>query len=306
MNTVSHHVEALQVPAAGLGEGPVWDATTGTLLWVDIPGGLLHRTDPESGHTSSIEVGPYPSFVYPAGPGQLLMVHCWDLELVEEATGARRVLMTLGHDGNCRLNDAKVDDAGRLVVGAMVYPWKDGGPCQVFRADLAAGTSEVLAGGMTLSNGLDWNRQRSLLYFVDTPTRRIDVFDVAADGGWSGRRTFVSIEEGAGNPDGLTLDARGNVWVALFDGGAVRQYSPAGELLAHLEIPVPHVTSLCFGGEGLTDLFVTTASNRLTEAGRRLHPDAGKVFRLRGAGVGHPVPALTLPATAQDAMGAPQ
>lgn len=291
----THVVEALNTPAAGLGEGPVWDAATSTLLWVDIPGGLLHRTEPETGSTTTVEVGPFPSFIYPAGPGRLLMSHCWDLELVDEASGNRTVLMSLGGDENTRLNDAKIDDSGRIVIGAMVYPWKQGGPCNVYRVDLTAGTSEVLAGGMALSNGLDWNASRTLAYFVDTPTRRIDVFDVAADGRWSGRRTFASIEEGAGNPDGLTLDGQGNIWVALFDGGAVRQYSPAGEILAHIDIPVPHITSLCFGGPDLTDIFVTTASNRLTDDNRHLYPDAGKVFRIRGAGKGHGLPNVSLP-----------
>ncbi len=277
----------------------MWDTDTQTLLWVDIPGGLLHRTDPGTGATTTIEVGPYPSFVYPAGPGRLLMSHCWDLELVEEATGDRTILMSLEGDENTRLNDAKIDDSGRVVIGAMVYPWKQGGPCNVYRVDLAAGKSEVLAVGMTLSNGLDWNDSRTLAYFVDTPTRRIDVFDVAADGQWSGRRPFVSIEEGAGNPDGLTLDGHGNIWVALFDGGAVRQYSPAGDILAHIEIPVPHITSMCFGGPGLADIFVTTASNRLTDDNRGQYPDAGKVFRIRGAGAGHGVPPANLPEPAK-------
>lgn len=295
MTTSRLVAQALDVPAAGLGEGPVWDSATNTLLWVDIPGGRLHRTEPDTGATTSIEVGPYPSFIYPAGPGQLLMSHCWDLELVEESTGERTVLVSLDGDENTRLNDAKIDDAGRIVIGAMVYPWKDGGPCSVYRVDLATKTIESLADGMMLSNGLDWNPERTRVYFVDTPTRRIDVFDVSADGYWSGRRTFTTIEEGAGNPDGLTLDAAGNIWVALFDGGAVRQYSPKGEILAHVQIPVPHVTSLCFGGHGLSDIFVTTASNRLTDANRHLYPDAGKVFRIQGAGTGHEVPPVRLP-----------
>lgn len=288
-------VEALNVPAAALGEGPVWDSESETLLWVDIPGGTLLRTDPYTGITTALDVGPYPAFIYPAGPGQVLISHCWDLILVNEATAERTVLATLGTDPNARLNDAKVDAEGRVVIGAMVYPGKEGGPCDVLRTDLAAGTTEVLASGMTLSNGLDWNASRNLVYFVDTPTRRIDVFDVAADGTWSGRRTFVEIEEGAGNPDGLTLDAAGNIWVALFDGGAVRQYSPGGAILAHVEIPVPHVTSLCFGGPDLEDIFVTTASNRLDDENKHLFPDAGKVFRVTGAGRGHGMPALTLP-----------
>lgn len=299
---MSHHiVEALDTPSAELGEGPVWDASTETLLWVDIPGGHLHRTSLGTGTTTTVDVGPWPAFIYPAGPGQVLISHTWDLALVQEATGHRTVLATLGSDPVSRLNDAKVDDAGRVVIGAMVYPWKEGGPCNVHRVDLAEGTDEVLASGMQLSNGLDWNADRSLLYFIDTPTRRIDVFDVAKDGTWSGRRTFVEIEEGAGNPDGMTLDADGNIWVALFDGGAVRQYSPAGEVLAHIEIPVPHVTSLCFGGEGLADMFVTTASNRLTDANRHKHPDAGKVFRVRHAGTGHALPDVKLPATTKAA-----
>lgn len=288
-------IEPLAVDPAGLGEAPVWDADTQTLLWVDIPGGRLHRTSVETGATSSIDVGPFPGFIYPAGPGRILMAHCWAIELVDESSGDRQVLASLDGDDNTRLNDAKIDDAGRVVIGAMVYPWKQGGPCKLYRVDLVHGTVEVLESGIRLSNGLDWNRERSLMYFVDTPTRQIDVFDVATDGTLNGRKAFAAIEEGAGNPDGLTLDAAGNIWVALFDGGAIRQYSTDGRVLQHIALPVPHITSLCFGGEDYRDIFVTTASNRLTGKDRHLYPDAGKVFRVRGAGQGHPVPLVGLP-----------
>jgi sugar lactone lactonase YvrE len=125
------------------------------------------------------------------------------------------------------------------------------------------------------------------MYYIDSPTRRIDVFEYA-DGRVTNRRRLAEIEEGAGFPDGLTVDADGCVWVALWDGGAVRRYTPDGELDRAIELPTPRVTACAFGGPDLTDLYVTTARVGLTAP----HPMAGSVLVVPGAGKGLRQPAF--------------
>ncbi len=148
------------------------------------------------------------------------------------------------------------------------------------------GTVTVLLDDATVSNGTGWSPDGRLMYYIDTPTRRVDVFDAGEDGTVSGRRPLAVIEEGAGFPDGLTVDADGCVWVALWDGAAVRRYTPSGELDRVIELPVPRVTACAFGGPALTDLYITTARVGLTAP----HPLAGSLLVVPGAGKGWPSP----------------
>jgi sugar lactone lactonase YvrE len=150
------------------------------------------------------------------------------------------------------------------------------------------GSAEVVLDDVTVSNGTGWSPDGRLMYYIDTPTRRIDVFD-HADGRVSGRRTLAEIEEGAGFPDGLTVDADGCVWVALWEGAAVRRYTPDGRLDRVVGLPVPRVTACAFGGAGLTDLYITTARTGLSEPPAL----AGSLFVVPGAGTGFAQPAFT-------------
>ncbi len=142
---------------------------------------------------------------------------------------------------------------------------------------------------VTVSNGTGWSPDGRLMYYIDSPTRRIDVFDHDGDEGRiGGRRTLARIEDGAGFPDGLTVDADGCVWVALWDGAAVRRYTPDGRLDRVVGLPTRRVTACAFGGAGLTDLYVTTARTGLAAP----HPLAGSVLVVPDAGRGLPQPAF--------------
>jgi sugar lactone lactonase YvrE len=202
--------------------------------------------------------------------------------------GTRHTLATLepGLPDN-RLNDAKCDPAGRLWAGtmAMSEAQPDGA---LYRID-GDGVTERVVSGLTVSNGLDWSPDATRMYLNDSPTRRVDVFDHdPATGAVSGRRPFARIDPGGGFPDGLTVDAEGGVWVALFAGGQVRRYSPEGTLDAVVPLPVTNVTSLTFGGPDRADLFVTTAKHHLDPAQRAAQPLAGAVFVLRPGVRGRP------------------
>ncbi len=185
-----------------------------------------------------------------------------------------------------RGNDAAVAPDGSLVAGTMRYDEaRGGGTLSRVTGD---GAVSVLLDDVTVSNGTGWSPDGRLMYYIDTPTRRVDVFDFREDGTIGGRRPLAEVEEGAGFPDGLTVDADGCVWVALWNGSAVRRYTPGGKLDRVIELPVPLVTCCAFGGPELTDLYVTTARVGLTDP----PPLAGSLLVVPGAGKGLAQPAF--------------
>ncbi len=125
------------------------------------------------------------------------------------------------------------------------------------------------------------------MYYIDSATQRIDVFEFDADlGTLSGRRPFVEIPASEGLPDGMTVDSEGCIWVALFRAGKVRRYTPYGTIDMEVTVPVTLVTSCAFGGSSLEDLYITTARHRLTTAEASLQTTAGGVFVCRPGPVG--------------------
>jgi sugar lactone lactonase YvrE len=158
----------------------------------------------------------------------------------------------------------------------MAYDMRPGAGA-LYRLNLD-GSVTVVLGEVTVSNGLAWSRDHSIAYYVDTATLRVDMFDYSLEAGLHARRPFIRIEDGCGAPDGLCVDAEGGVWVALWQGGAVRRYRPDGKLDGSVELPVTQVTACTFGGPAGDELYITT-SRQEVPAGEQLQ--AGAVFRSR-------------------------
>jgi sugar lactone lactonase YvrE len=173
-----------------------------------------------------------------------------------------------------RFNDGKVGPDGRLYVGTMR---REGGG-EFYRLD-AEGSLESLFGDVRISNGLDWSPDLSTLYYCDTPTRRIDAFDFDANSGeLRNRRPVIFIPEGMGSPDGLTIDAHGNLWIALWNGGAIVKADPrSGLILDRIEIPAARPTCCAFAGPELDELYITSAS---LDSLPSEEPLAGCLFRI--------------------------
>ncbi|MFC8141292.1 SMP-30/gluconolactonase/LRE family protein [Streptomyces paradoxus] len=269
---------------AELGEGPTWDAAAGRLLWIDILGSRLHSYDPATGHRTVRRTEQHIGAVKPRAGGGLVLNLRDGIGLLDPDDGFR----WLHHEPvpGRRANDAAIAPDGALWAGTMRYDEAPGGG--TLSRVTGEGTVDVVLDDVAVSNGTGWSPDGRLLYYIDSPTRRVDVFD-HADGLISGRRTLAVIEEGAGFPDGLTVDAEGCVWVALWQGSAVRRYTPGGELDRVIELPVPLVTACAFGGPDLTDLYITTARTGLTEPPAL----AGSLFVVPGAGKGLAQPAFT-------------
>ncbi|MFF5309828.1 SMP-30/gluconolactonase/LRE family protein [Streptomyces massasporeus] len=266
---------------AELGEGPTWDAATGRLLWIDILGSRLHTYDPATGRRSVRRTEQHIGAVKPRAGGGLVLNLRDGIGLLDPDGGFR----WLHHEPvpGRRANDAAVAPDGALWTGTMRYDEAPGGG--TLSRVTGDGSVDVVLDDVAVSNGTGWSPDGRLMYYIDSPTRRVDVFD-HADGRITGRRTLAEIEESAGFPDGLTVDAEGCVWVALWQGSAVRRYTPDGELDRVIELPVPLVTACAFGGADLSDLYITTARVGLTEPPAL----AGSLFVVPGAGKGLALP----------------
>lgn len=259
---------------ADLGEGPVWDARSGELLWVDIMAGLVHRFDPLVGRTRSFDAGqPVGAAVTRAAGGYALALR--DGFAIADEDRVTLVAPVDRERQELRMNDGACDSRGRFWAGTMHLDSTPGAG-SLYRLD-RDGEVETVLTGVTISNGIAWSPDDTGMYYVDTPTLGIDGFDFdAATGAIRGRRRLVTIEEDAGSPDGLVVDAEGCLWVALWEGWAVRRYAPDGELLGVIELPVARVTKPAFGGPGLADLYITTAA---ADAPDPAQPHAGGLFR---------------------------
>jgi len=193
-------------------------------------------------------------------------------------------LPELWTDPGRRMNEGGCDPAGRFYCGSMAYDARPGAG-ELYRLDGDLVARRVLA-DVTISNGIAWSPDGTLAYYVDTPTQRIDVFDYDPDSAaLTGRRPFVRIDPSVGAPDGLTLDAEGGVWVALWGGGEVRRYSSDGRLDLRIPLPAGQVTACAFGGPELRDLYVTTSRLGLSDP----EPAAGALFRATPGMAGLPV-----------------
>ncbi|MFB7198550.1 SMP-30/gluconolactonase/LRE family protein [Streptomyces sp. NPDC056121] len=270
---------------ATLGEGPTWDAEAGRLIWVDILGSRVHTYDPATGRRTVMATEQHVGAAKPRAGGAGLVVNLRDgIGLYGPGGTDFRWLHRDPVPGR-RGNDAAIAPDGSLWAGSMAYDESPGGGNLVRIA--ADGTATEILDDVTVSNGTGWSPDGSLMYYVDTPTRRIDVFDF--DGRQAvRRREFAVVEEGAGHPDGLTVDADGCVWVALWDGSALRRYTPSGALDRVVELPVKRPTACAFGGADLTDLYVTSARVGLDAPS----PYAGSLLVLRDLGHGLAQPAF--------------
>jgi sugar lactone lactonase YvrE len=272
-----------------IGEGPAWDLADGSLLWTDIGGRRIHRLDKTHGTVWTRALEQMAGAVLPRIGGGLALCMQDGVWITDTDDGElRRLTAVEPEDATTRLNDVKTDRMGRLWGGTMALDARpDAGT--LYRLD-ADGSVTVVARPVTISNGIEWNSDGSLMYYIDTATQRMDVFDFdLASGRATGRRPFIRFDETFGLPDGMTIDAEGCLWVAFYDGWAIRRYTPQGRLDRTIELPVARVTSCAFGGQHLERLYATSARDGLTSDQLVEQPHAGALFVLDLGVVGLPI-----------------
>lgn len=264
---------------AEVAEGPVWDVKAGQLVWVDIPRGEIHRFDPTEGTDQVTQVGqPVGALALRARGGLLLAVRDGFAEL---ADGKLTIIAEVESDRpENRMNDGKVDPAGRFWAGTMALDSAPGAGT-LYRLDADSTVNTVLT-GLTISNGIDWSPDGTTMYFIDSTPGTVTAYAYDQHtGAISDPRTVLEILPDDGMPDGMTVDSEGCLWVAIWGGSAVRRYAPDGTQLTSVELPATQVTSCAFGGAELRDLYITTASVGLSAAERAGQPHAGALFCVR-------------------------
>jgi xylono-1,5-lactonase len=280
---------------AELGEGPVWVERESALWFVDIKARRAHRWDPVKREHRFWTAPEQPGFLAPLHGGGFIVglesgLHRFDPQTCEFV----RWVDVEPHLPANRLNDGCVGPDGALWFGSMHDPEVEPSGA-LYRMD-AHGRCRVLDEGYVITNGPAFSPDGRVFYHTDTSRRTVYAFDRPEAHTLVRKRVFVRIEEGAGHPDGTTVDQEGCVWIALWGGWGVRRYSPSGQLLTTVRLPCANVTKIAFGGADLRTAYVTTAWKGLTQEARAAQALAGDLFSFEAPAPGlRPVEARLIP-----------
>ena len=271
-------VELVADYACLTGENPLWHPMEKRLYWLDIPRGRMFRYDPATGkHEQCYEGGQVGGFTVQADGSLLLFGDHGSIRVWREGI-TRTIVEEIPEERASRFNDVIADPMGRVFCGTM--PGPDGSLGSLYRLELD-GTLTRVFDGVGCSNGMGFTPDRKRMYHTDSKPREVCVFDYdARTGALSNRKLFLRLPEGS-IPDGLTVDAEGSVWCAIWGGGCVARFGPEGKELERIELPAKLCASLAFAGPDLTDLYVTCAGGDDKTANG---PGAGALYRVRGTG----------------------
>ena len=273
---------------ATLGEGAIWHPIEERLYWVDIEGHALHLFNPATNHDEIWPVGARVGTVVPIVGGGALVALQNGIHLINTETGELACINNPIQGEDIRFNDGKCDPAGRFWVGTMALDSREGAAV-LYRME-RDGNLHLILDKLSVSNGLVWTADKKTMFFIDTPTRKVQRFAYNDEtGDISKQGDVIRIPETEGKPDGMTIDSEGNLWVALYGGGAVGCWDPkTGDMLQKINVPAPHTTSCAFGGEDLSTLFITSARDGLDEDQLRKYPHSGGIFAVKPGARGTP------------------
>jgi len=272
--------ELLYDTKASLGEGPIWDAKTQTLYWLDILNKVVHK-----GPDIWIKLDEFVGCIAPRQNGGLILTQRASILMLDQADPeSDPVRGTIVHlDGeallNNRFNDGKCDPRGRFLAGTMDLNETD--PAGSLYSFDGKSVTTIL-GNVTISNGMAWSPDHKTFYYIDTPTRIVRAFDYDLENGTiANSRQAIYVPESLGWPDGMTSDTQGNLWIAMWGGAKITKWNPnTGELLEQVPVPAKNVSSCVFGGKNMNELYMTSARKGLDEATLNEYPLTGGVFRL--------------------------
>jgi sugar lactone lactonase YvrE len=258
------------------GEGPIW--WQGKLVYVDIEQHKVISFDPATGEEREFPVGERVGTVVPRETGGYVIAGDKGLTFMSEAGELTAIVDPEPEKGDNRFNDGKCSPDGHFFAGTISLVKKEG-DARLYKLDKNGELSEAF-GPVTNSNGLAWSLDGTKLYYIDTPRREILGFDYA-DGKISNMVSVADTGHIDASPDGMTIDADGNLWVAFCHGACVACFNPeTGEEVRRVEIPCLETTACAFGGESLDELYITTGVHK-TE----VEEHAGLLFRVTGLGV---------------------
>jgi sugar lactone lactonase YvrE len=273
-----------------LGEGARWDARRAELLRVDILAGRVYRDrvrpDGALDPVGTYDVGGSVGAVSPIEGDQGWILASGQGFVHLSLNGSLRPIVDVAPAGT-RMNDGACDPQGRLWAGTLADDHHEAGGA-LYRLD-RDGHTEMVLRDLTISNGLGWSPDGATMYLVDSGPRVIYTFAFDGEHGTiSGGQILTSVAERVGAPDGMTVDAGGDLWVAIYGAGRIHRYTPNGALRQVFAVPAEQTTSCAFAGPGLRWLYVTTGTEGWSREQRSAKPTAGVVYRLETDAMGQP------------------
>jgi sugar lactone lactonase YvrE len=268
-----------------LGEGPVWDIRLQAICWVDILRGEIHEYSPAENLHKTLVVHQMVGAVAICKNGHFLAALKNGFGFVDRKTGA--VIMIANPEthlpGN-RFNDGKCDPAGRFWAGTMSHTDEPEKGCLYLLDKNLTVTKKIEK--VSISNGMAWSPDHNTFYYIDTPTQIVSAFNFDnTSGEIKNKRNIIQFSRNEGNPDGMTIDSDGMLWIAHWDGWQISRWNPeTGEKIKSIRLPVSRVTSCCFGGGNLEDLYITSARTDLSNDQLTKQPLAGSLFVIRNIG----------------------
>lgn len=267
-------VELFLDAKAALGEGPAWDEKTQTLYWVDILSKRIY-----AGKELLAELDDFIGCLAPCKNGNLILGKGASFVDFDPVSSQQTVLASLTEPATNRINDGKCDPAGRFIAGTMdMNEQKASGSVYSF---VGQQTTRLLD-SIRISNGLAWSPDHTTFYYIDTPTREVKAFayDVKT-GDIANPRVAIQVPESLGWPDGMTSDATGNLWIAMWGGAQVTRWDPdTGQLLERIPVPALQSSSVVFGGKNRNELYITSARKNLSQADLQKYPLSGGLFKV--------------------------
>jgi sugar lactone lactonase YvrE len=268
-----------------LGEGPVWDPASKSILWIDIIQFKILELNTQSSTYRSIDTGSMVGSFALCNDGNLIAAVQEGFVFINRSTGLIEKISDPEEEkkGN-RFNDGKCDPAGRFWAGTMSLNEQDNSG-SLYTIDSQKNIEKKID-GVTISNGLCWNLDETKFYYIDTPTMEVVQFDFNKEAGYiSNKKTIIRIAQEDGYPDGMTIDHAGMLWIAHWGGWQITRWDPStGKKIHRIQMPVSKITSICFGGEDFSDIYVTSANIALTNEELEKEPLAGSTFVIKNTG----------------------
>jgi len=263
-----------------LGEGSFWNYKTQELYWIDILSNELHIYNPKTKTDRFLSTPSNIGTFVPIDANKAVVALQDGIYIIDTNSGETTLLSDVERDiPSNRFNDGKCDPSGRFWVGSMAY---DQAPkaANLYMID-GTGEATLKLDSVTISNGIVWTKDKSTMYYIDTPTSEIKAFDYDdASRAISNMRVAIKVSDTLGFPDGMAIDEHDQLWVGMWNGNAVVCFDPkTGGVVSKIEVPAHNVTSCAFGGKDLDTLFITSASIDMTDDEKAKYPLAGSLFK---------------------------
>jgi len=268
------NLELIANEHCGCGENPLWDERRGLLFWCDIPSGQIWAFDPKAhSHRLIARVGQECGAFTLEESGDLLLLFVGDAALLNPDTGEIVPLQNGFLADSERFNDCIAAPDGTVFAGTVDWSQQTRGGLFHLHPGFE---NHRITGGSACSNGMGWTPDGRGLYWVDSTSRQVWLFDFDPQTNELGEKKLW-LHTPENTPDGMTTDANGGVWIAFFEGPFVRHYDARAHLIEQIAVPARSVTSCVFGGEGLGELYITTGGGD-ADAGK--DDLSGALFRM--------------------------